>query len=68
MVHTRGSPYSVGFDLATAEDAVVPAGRLAILRTDLSISCPEGMCTSIAPRRCEITALSYCCWTIYYNV
>ena len=48
---TRGSPQSAGFDLASAEKTVVPAGGRAVVKTDLSIACPEGTYARIAPRR-----------------
>ncbi len=48
---TRGSPQSAGFDLSSAEKTKVPAGGRAIVKTDLSIACPEGTYARIAPRR-----------------
>ena len=48
---TRGSPSSAGFDLSSAEKTVVPAGGRAVVKTDLSIACPEGTYARIAPRR-----------------
>ncbi len=48
---TRGSPQSAGFDLSAAEPKVVPAGGRAVIKTDLSIACPEGTYARIAPRR-----------------
>ena len=48
---TRGSPQSAGFDLSAAEAKVVPAGGRAVVKTDLSIACPEGTYARIAPRR-----------------
>ena len=48
---TRGSPQAAGFDLASAEKTVVPAGGRAVVKTDLSIACPEGTYARIAPRR-----------------
>ena len=47
----RGSPQSAGFDLSSAEKTVVPAGGRAVVKTDLSIACPEGTYARIAPRR-----------------
>mmetsp|Transcript_9120 Transcript_9120/g.16128 ORF Transcript_9120/g.16128 Transcript_9120/m.16128 type:complete len:140 (-) Transcript_9120:23-442(-) len=47
---TRGSPQSAGFDLSSAEKTVVPAGGRAVVKTDLSIACPEGTYARIAPR------------------
>lgn len=48
---TRASPQSAGFDLASAEKTVVPAGGRAVVKTDLSIACPFGTYARIAPRR-----------------
>jgi len=47
---TKGSPLSAGFDLASAEKTVVPAGGRAVVKTDLSIACPVGTYARIAPR------------------
>ncbi|KAL7438815.1 hypothetical protein ACHAXH_005146, partial [Discostella pseudostelligera] len=47
---TRGSPQSAGFDLASAEQTVVPSGGRAVVKTDISIACPEGTYARIAPR------------------
>eukprot|EP00584_Thalassiosira_punctigera_P002845 CAMPEP_0172531522 /NCGR_PEP_ID=MMETSP1067-20121228/4897_1 /TAXON_ID=265564 ORGANISM="Thalassiosira punctigera, Strain Tpunct2005C2" /NCGR_SAMPLE_ID=MMETSP1067 /ASSEMBLY_ACC=CAM_ASM_000444 /LENGTH=175 /DNA_ID=CAMNT_0013315913 /DNA_START=173 /DNA_END=700 /DNA_ORIENTATION=- len=47
---TRGSPQSAGFDLSSAEKTVVPAGGRAVVKTDLSVACPEGTYARIAPR------------------
>lgn len=46
----RGSPESAGFDLASAEDTLVPAGGRAVVKTDLSVACPVGTYARIAPR------------------
>jgi len=51
VMPTRGSPQSAGFDLSAAEPKVVPAGGRAVVKTDLSIACPEGTYARIAPRR-----------------
>ncbi len=51
VMPTRGSPQSAGFDLSAAERTVVPAGGRAVVKTDLSIACPEGTYARIAPRR-----------------
>ena len=48
---TRWSPESAGFDLCAAEPKVVPAGGMAVIKTDLSVACPEGTYARIAPRR-----------------
>mmetsp|Transcript_12221 Transcript_12221/g.18129 ORF Transcript_12221/g.18129 Transcript_12221/m.18129 type:complete len:171 (-) Transcript_12221:120-632(-) len=50
VMPTRGSPQSAGFDLSAAEPKVVPAGGRAVVKTDLSIACPEGTYARIAPR------------------
>ena len=46
----RGSPFSAGFDLASAENTVIKAGERGIVKTDLSIACPPGTYGRIAPR------------------
>mmetsp|Transcript_30552 Transcript_30552/g.68418 ORF Transcript_30552/g.68418 Transcript_30552/m.68418 type:complete len:176 (-) Transcript_30552:81-608(-) len=46
----RGSPLSAGFDLAAAESVTVPAGERAVVKTDLSVACPEGTYARVAPR------------------
>ena len=50
IVPTRGSPLSAGYDLSSAEETVIPAGGKGIVKTDLSIACPEGTYGRIAPR------------------
>merc|ERR1712038_2092449 len=50
MIPTRGSKLSAGYDLASAEDTIIKAGDKGIVRTDLSIACPEGTYARIAPR------------------
>lgn len=47
----RSSPQSAGFDLSSAEKTVVSSGGCAIVKTDLSIACPDGTYGRIAPRR-----------------
>ena len=47
---TRGSPLSAGYDLSSAEDKVIAPGARAIVKTDLSIACPEGTYGRVAPR------------------
>lgn len=47
----RSSPQSAGFDLSSAEKTVVPSGGRAVVKTDLSIACPDGTYARIAPRR-----------------
>mmetsp|Transcript_9555 Transcript_9555/g.18392 ORF Transcript_9555/g.18392 Transcript_9555/m.18392 type:complete len:187 (-) Transcript_9555:17-577(-) len=46
----RGSEFSAGLDLSSAEDKVIPAGERALVKTDLSIACPAGTYARIAPR------------------
>jgi dUTP pyrophosphatase len=51
VMPTRGSPLAAGFDLSSAEDAIVSAnGGRVLVKTDLSIVCPEGTYGRIAPR------------------
>jgi len=50
IIPTRGSPNAAGFDLSSAEDTVVKAGRVGVVKTDISITCPEGTYARIAPR------------------
>jgi len=40
ILPSRGSAFSAGFDLSSAEDGVVPAKGKALLKTDLSIAIP----------------------------
>jgi dUTP pyrophosphatase len=46
----RGSEFAAGLDLSSAEDMVIPAGKRALVKTDLSIACPPGTYARIAPR------------------
>ena len=46
----RGTPFSAGFDLSSAYDAVVPARGKAVVKTDLAIAVPENTYARIAPR------------------
>ena len=50
VIPTRGSPLSAGYDLSSAEDTIIKAGGKGIVKTDLSIACPEGTYARIAPR------------------
>uniref|UniRef100_A0A7S3PX71 Deoxyuridine 5'-triphosphate nucleotidohydrolase n=1 Tax=Chaetoceros debilis TaxID=122233 RepID=A0A7S3PX71_9STRA len=50
VVPSRGSPLSAGYDLSSAEQTVIKAGGKGIVKTDLSIACPEGTYGRIAPR------------------
>ena len=47
-IPTRGSSKSAGYDLYSAEDAIV--GKHALIKTDISISVPEGHYGRVAPR------------------
>ena len=51
IVPTRGSDHSVGYDLYSSEDAMVPsqAGR-AIVRTGITVVLPPGVYGRVAPR------------------
>jgi len=46
----RGSAHAAGYDLASAEDTVVPPRGKARVRTDLCIAVPRGTYGRIAPR------------------
>jgi dUTP pyrophosphatase len=46
----RGSTHAAGYDLASAEDTVVPPRGKARVRTDLCIAVPQGTYGRIAPR------------------
>lgn len=47
---SRGSPFSAGYDLASAQQTTIKAGCRGIVKTDLSIACPIGTYARIAPR------------------
>lgn len=47
---TKGSPYSAGWDLSSAEDTKVPARGKAKVATDLKVRIPYGTYGRIAPR------------------
>ena len=49
-VPTKGSPLSAGFDLYASEPTTIGPGERAIVKTDISIKCPEGTYARIAPR------------------
>ncbi|KAL6781347.1 NSG10 [Auxenochlorella protothecoides x Auxenochlorella symbiontica] len=46
----RGSVGAAGYDLASAEDVVIPARGKGVAKTDLSIACPPGTYARVAPR------------------
>ncbi|CAM9407056.1 unnamed protein product [Ectocarpus sp. 4 AP-2014] len=50
IMPVRGSEHAAGFDLASAYEATVPAGRQALVKTDLSIAIPPNTYARIAPR------------------
>eukprot|EP00978_Attheya_sp_CCMP212_P014870 scaffold38130_cov63-Attheya_sp.AAC.4 len=50
VMPSRGSPFSAGFDLSSAEAKVIKAGARGVVKTDLSIACPAGTYARIAPR------------------
>jgi dUTP pyrophosphatase len=45
-----GTDEAAGFDLASAHDIVVPAGRIVLVRTGLIIEVPTGHCLAIFAR------------------
>mmetsp|Transcript_16270 Transcript_16270/g.24608 ORF Transcript_16270/g.24608 Transcript_16270/m.24608 type:complete len:210 (-) Transcript_16270:548-1177(-) len=49
-IPTRGSPESAGLDLSSAESVTIPSGQRKVVKTDLSIACPQGTYARIAPR------------------
>ncbi|TFJ80463.1 hypothetical protein NSK_008204 [Nannochloropsis salina CCMP1776] len=50
VLPVRGSEWAAGYDLASAEDTVVPAKGKALVKTDLSIAIPPNTYARIAPR------------------
>ena len=46
----RGTTGAAGYDLAAAQNAIVPAQRKVLVKTGLSISMPTGCYGGIAPR------------------
>ena len=50
VLPVRGSGLAAGYDLASAEDVVVPAHGKAIAKTDLAMAIPLGHYGRIAPR------------------
>ena len=49
-IPVRATARSAGYDLSAAHDCIIPACGKAIVKTDLSIACPEGTYGRIAPR------------------
>jgi dUTP pyrophosphatase len=50
FIPTRGSPFSAGYDLKSAYDYKVDAHGKVLIKTDISISVPEGHYARVAPR------------------
>lgn len=50
VLPVRGSDLAAGYDLASAEDIVIPARGKAIAKTDLAMAIPLGHYGRIAPR------------------
>jgi dUTP pyrophosphatase len=50
VLPTRGSEWSAGYDLSSAEHAVIPPGSRAVIKTALAVACPAGTYGRIAPR------------------
>ncbi|XP_039032945.1 LOW QUALITY PROTEIN: deoxyuridine 5'-triphosphate nucleotidohydrolase-like [Hibiscus syriacus] len=50
VLPSRSSALAAGYDLSSATDTKVPARGKALIRTDLSISVPEGTYGRVAPR------------------
>lgn len=46
----RGSAGAAGYDLASCEDAVVPAGQRRIIKTGVAVAVPPGTYGRVAPR------------------
>lgn len=49
-VPTRGSVLAAGYDLYSAEEAVIPAQGQGLVATDISVIVPEGTYGRVAPR------------------
>ena len=50
ILPTRGSEWSAGYDLSSAEAKTIAPGARAVVKTALSIACPAGTYGRIAPR------------------
>merc|ERR1711990_784359 len=46
----RGSKFSAGLDLSSAEDKIIPANGRGLVKTDLQVAIPDGCYGRIAPR------------------
>jgi deoxyuridine 5'-triphosphate nucleotidohydrolase len=47
---SKGSEFSAGFDLSSAEDTIIKSKQRGLVKTDLSIACPPNTYARIAPR------------------
>ena len=50
VIPVQGSKHAAGLDLSSAVNMTIKAGDRALVKTDLSIACPEGTYGRIAPR------------------
>jgi dUTP pyrophosphatase len=50
VVPTRGTEWSAGYDLSSAEAMTIAPGARTVVATDLSIACPAGTYGRVAPR------------------
>lgn len=50
VLPTRGSEWSAGYDLSSAETLTIAPGARAVVKTALSIACPAGTYGRVAPR------------------
>jgi deoxyuridine 5'-triphosphate nucleotidohydrolase len=50
ILPTRGSEWSAGYDLSSAEHLTIAAGARAVVKTALAIACPSGTYGRVAPR------------------
>lgn len=50
VLPTRGSEWSAGYDLSSAEAKTIAPGARAVVKTALSVACPAGTYGRIAPR------------------
>jgi len=47
---TQGSEYAAGYDLYAAEDSIIEKQKRSLVKTNISISIPQGYYGRIAPR------------------
>ncbi len=50
VLPSRGSEWSAGYDLSSAETVTIAPGSRAVVKTALSIACPAGTYGRVAPR------------------